>query len=262
MPLTLWTGTAIDYALQARQEVGRLKRKKDNAKPPRGHPQEQMRRHFLQAVFEQRVPPGARLTEEALAETFGVSRTVIRQVIARLVQDGILIKQATGATNVAAPTRSETKKMLTVRHMIEPEIVRSLATRSGSLSFDALKSHLDKEDQARAARDRATLVRLVGEFHLMLAQMTDNPILIRLLTKLQALVCLAILLYATEEDACPKGEHRGIVEAMIAGEGERAAEIMRHHLHHIEEDLQLDEIPKVDPHLSGALRWLRDRSVG
>lgn len=118
-----------------------------------------MRRHFLQAVFEQRVPPGARLTEEALAETFGVSRTVIRQVIARLVQDGILIKQATGATNVAAPTRSETKKMLTVRHMIEPEIVRSLATRSGSLSFDALKSHLDKEDQARAARDRATLSR-------------------------------------------------------------------------------------------------------
>ena len=58
----------------------------------RGQSEQLIRRRLLQAIFEQRMPPGARLTEESLAETFDVSRTVIRQVIARLAQDGILVK--------------------------------------------------------------------------------------------------------------------------------------------------------------------------
>jgi Bacterial regulatory proteins, gntR family len=42
--------------------------------------------------FPLTTPGIARLTEEALAAAFNVSRTTIRQVIARLAQDGILVK--------------------------------------------------------------------------------------------------------------------------------------------------------------------------
>lgn len=142
-------------------------------------------------------PPGARLTEEALAETFDVSRTVIRQVIARLSQDGILIKLPSGATLVAAPSRREARQMLAVRRMIEPEIVKTLAVGAKHLSLVELLAHLAEEDNARRAGDRGALVRLTGEFHLHLARLTGNEILIRLMTELQALVCLAILLYAS-----------------------------------------------------------------
>ena len=104
----------------------------------RGQSEQLIRRRLLQAIFEQRMPPGARLTEESLAETFDVSRTVIRQVIARLAQDGILVKGAGGATRVAAPSKTEVRQILAVRKMIEPEVVRGLAGRGSDLSFRVL----------------------------------------------------------------------------------------------------------------------------
>jgi DNA-binding GntR family transcriptional regulator len=225
----------------------------------RGQSEQQIRRRLLQAIFEQRMPPGARLTEEALAETFDVSRTVIRQVIARLSQDGILVKRSSGATHVASPTRSEAKQILAVRRMIEPEIVKTLASNAASLSFTELSNHLATEDKARQAGDRGTLVRLTGEFHLLLVQLTGNAILIRLMAELQALICLAILLYATGDDACPEDEHRNIVGAIVAGNGPLAADIMLHHLKHIETDLKIDD-GKPDVRISEALDWLSGKA--
>jgi DNA-binding GntR family transcriptional regulator len=228
----------------------------------RGGAEQSIRRRLLQAIFEQRMPPGARLTEEALAETFNVSRTVIRQVIARLAQDGILIKHPSGATHVASPSKIEAKQILTVRRMIEPEVVSSLASQANTFSYSDLMAHLESEDNARLANDRGTLVRLTGEFHLLLVQMTRNAILVRLMTELQALICLAILLYASGDDACPEDEHRQIVEAIKAGKGKVAAELMLHHLQHIEKDLKLEDDLRPDVEISAALHWMSGRANG
>lgn len=228
-------------------------------KKSRGQSEEQIRRKLLQAIFEQRMPPGARLTEEALAEAFDVSRTVIRQVIARLAQDGILVKRESGATHVAAPTRAEAHQILAVRRMIEPEIVKALAAESRNLSLVELIAHLAEEDNARLAGDRGTLVRLTGEFHLHLVQLTDNAILVRLMTELQALICLAILLYASGDDACPADEHRKIVDAIAKGDGKLAADLMLHHLKHIEQDLKLDD-HRPDVLISETLTWLSGKA--
>lgn len=224
-------------------------------KNQRGQSEQSIRTRLLQAIFEQRMPPGARLTEEALAATFDVSRTTIRLVIARLAQDGILVKFPTGATHVAAPSRHEAQQLLAVRRMIEPEIVKILATNASTLSLTTLTAHLKEEDRARRAGDRGTLVRLTGEFHLHLAQLTGNEILIRLMTELQTLVCLAILLYASGDDACPPDEHRKIVAAIKESDGTSAATLMLGHLNHIEKDLRLDDKPAVE--ISDALTWLK-----
>lgn len=226
-------------------------------KKQRGQSEQVIRTRLLQAIFEQRMPPGARLTEEALAATFDVSRTTIRQVIARLAQDGILIKLPSGATHVASPTRREAQQLLVVRRMIEPEIVKMLAANAANLSFTELSEHLSAEDRARQDGDRGTLVRLTGEFHLHLAYLTGNEVLIRLMTELQALVCLAILLYASGDDACPPLEHHKITAAIKAQDGATAAAAMLDHLSHIEKDLRLDDKPAVQ--ISEALNWLGQR---
>jgi DNA-binding GntR family transcriptional regulator len=232
----------------------------DEMKKTRGQAEQQIRLRILQAIFEQRMPAGARLTEKTLAETFEVSRTIIRQTIARLAQDGILVKAPSGATYVASPSRREVRQLLAVRRMIEPEVVKSLANATGNLTFAELYSHLEEEDRARQLGDRGTLVRLTGEFHLHLARLTGNEILVRLMTELQALVCLAIVLYASGDEACPEDEHRRIVEAVAGGDGPSAAKLMIHHLNHIEKDLKLDERkPKVQ--ISETLDWLSRRNV-
>ena len=42
------------------------------------------------AIFEQRLPPGTKLTEDTLGSIFGVSRTLIRNALLRLAHDKIV----------------------------------------------------------------------------------------------------------------------------------------------------------------------------
>jgi DNA-binding GntR family transcriptional regulator len=227
-----------------------------NSKKTRGNAEADIRRRILQAIFEQRMPPGERLTEELMAETFGVSRTVIRQVMARLAQDGILVKQPNGGTRVAAPTRKEVLQILAVRRMIEPEIVKAVASSGAELSLDRLFEHLGEEDAVRRSGDRGALVRLTGEFHLHLAELAGNPILVRLMTELQALTCLAILLYAGSDDACPPDEHRKIVDSIQNRDADSAVRFMLEHLHHVQKDMKLEDA-RQEVTFSETLDWMR-----
>ncbi|TPE49292.1 GntR family transcriptional regulator [Amaricoccus solimangrovi] len=221
----------------------------------RGYAEREITRRLIHAIFEQRLPPGARITEEQLAETFGVSRTVVRQSMNRLSEMGVFRKTPNQGCTIAAPTRHEARKMLAVRDMIEPPMARLVAESWKADELDLLRDHLGREEAARRAGDRSTLVRLTGEFHLKLAEMTGNPFLVRIITELQVLTCLAILVHAESETGCPRDEHGVIVDAIERRDGAAAAAEMARHLDHIVEELQLD---RRDPerNLEKAFRWL------
>ncbi|WP_341894381.1 GntR family transcriptional regulator [Ferrovibrio terrae] len=221
-----------------------------------------IRHRILQAIFERRLPPGEKLTEERLAELFSVSRTIVRHALARLAQDGIVIQRRNHGATVAAPTRPETRQFLAVRRMVEPAIVMQLAGMLNAQDVSRLRDHLAAENAARTTGDRPTLVRLTGEFHLLLAELTQNNVLTRLLTELQALTCLAILLYAKgEHEACPPDEHSQIVAAIIAGEGKQGAALMLKHLDHVEAEMDLSEPVARSVDLAEAL-GIRPRKTG
>jgi len=220
----------------------------------RGGSEAPIRQRILQAIFERRLQPGEKLTEERLAELFGVSRTVVRQALARLAQDGIVVQRPNRGASVASPSRQETQQVLAVRRMVEPEMAASAARQADPVGLRKLKKHLEAENTARRSGDRASLVRLSGEFHMLLAEVAGNPILIRLLTELQALTCLAILLYARGEDsACPPNEHQQIVEAIISNDPKAAASITLRHLQHVEADMDLSEPIQRENDLAAAL---------
>ncbi|AWC21249.1 L-lactate utilization operon repressor [Aminobacter sp. MSH1] len=220
----------------------------------RGRTEREIQQRILRAIFELRMPPGARLTESVLAETFSVSRTVIRLVIARLTQDGILVKKPNGATCIAAPTRAEIGQVLHVRRMIEPVIVKDLSGSYKNLSFSSIEEHLKKEDSARLSGSYGDLVRLTGEFHLHLAKLTGNRFLVDLIAQLQALVCLGVLMYTHTETACPEDEHRQIADAIMRGDKSLAVERMIHHLDHIEQAILSSSKNHVQ--FSETLKWL------
>jgi len=213
-----------------------------------------IRQRILHAIFERRLQPGEKLTEERLAELFGVSRTVVRQALARLAQDGIVVHRPNKGATVASPTPAETRQILAVRYMVEPEMAAAVARGVDAAGLRRLRKHLEAENAARRSGDRATLVRLTGEFHLLLAEVIGNQVLVRLMTELGALTCLAILLYARDdESACPPNEHEQIVTAIGQGDAKAAAAIMLKHLRHVEADLDLAEPEPRDTDLAAAL---------
>lgn len=221
-----------------------------------GKSEAEIRTRIIQAIFEQKLRPNVQITEEQLASAFSVSRTVVRGAIARLSQDGILVKRPNVGTTVASPTKKETRDMLAVRKMVEPEIASLCATSIDDGKFALISEHLKSEAEARRRGDRNTLVRLTGEFHLLIAELAGNSYATRLITGLTTLTCLAILLYASNEDACPPDEHSQVAEAIFNRDGELAAARMLKHLKHVERDMKLINYEH-DGDFSGAVEWLR-----
>ncbi len=70
--------------------------------------------------------------------------------------------------------------------------------------------------------------------------MTGNQYLGKYMRELCSLTCLIIALYdAPGVPSCPHHEHDDIVDALEAGDGERAARLMTEHLGHVESTLRL-----------------------
>ncbi len=190
---------------------------------------------ILRAILEHRLPPGTKLGEERLAAIFGVSRTKIRMVLSRLAHDRIVTPVANRGAFVSSPTVADAREVFEARRLIEPALASRLAAQVTAEQVARLRRHVAQEEAARVAQDRRAMVRLTGEFHLMLAEMAGNAVLARTLLELESLTSLSLILYdSPKAAACPSGEHLELIEAIEAGDGERAARRMRTHLNHVE----------------------------
>lgn len=193
------------------------------------------------AVREHRLAPGTRLVEERLAEVSGVSRTKVREVLGRLAHEGLVTLIPNRGAFIASPTVEQARDVFVTRCIVEPEIVRMLCDTAKPAQIRALRRHVKLEEEARVRADRAAIIRLSGEFHILLAQMSCNEILLRLMRELTSMTCLVITLYdKPNTPACPHHEHGDLIDAIEAGNATRAIACMKEHLAHIENTLDLD----------------------
>ena len=192
----------------------------------------------LLAIVEHRLPPGTKLGEERLAKVFGVSRTLIRQVLERLAHDSIVTVHANRGAFVSSPTVEEAREVFASRRLIEPELVRLAVQRATAADIARMRKHVASESAAREANDKRSIIRLSGEFHQIIAETAGNRFLARTMRELETLTCLAIILYdAPNVPSCPCHEHSGLVDAMQARDADRAVTLMHEHLHHVEDSL-------------------------
>jgi DNA-binding GntR family transcriptional regulator len=190
------------------------------------------------AIVEHRLPPGTKLGEERLAKVFGVSRTQIRQVIERLAHDSIVTVVPNRGAFVSSPTVEEAREVFAARRLIEPELIQQAARAATAADIKRLRAHVDKEHAARHANDKRAIIRLSGEFHLLIADIAGNRFLARTMRELETLTCLVIILYdAPNTPACPYHEHTDLVDAIQARDVKRCAEQMIEHLRHVEASL-------------------------
>lgn len=75
--------------------------------------------HIFDAILEQRLPPGTKLSEEALGEIFGVSRTIIRRALLRLSIEQVVSTRPNRGSIVASPSVDEALQILKAREVME-----------------------------------------------------------------------------------------------------------------------------------------------
>ena len=193
------------------------------------------------AIVEHRLRPGTKLVEERLAEIFKVSRARVREVLARLAHEQIVELYPQRGAYVAKPSIDQALDVFEARRLIEPDVLRLLIERLSPERTERLRQHQELEFDARRRNDQRAIVRLSGEFHMLLAELAGNSALTRTMRELSTLTCLIIVLYdAPTSSSCRADEHSQIIDAISHRDLTRAQTLMLEHLEHIEKSLKLE----------------------
>jgi DNA-binding GntR family transcriptional regulator len=202
---------------------------------------DQVYARIYQAIGAQELPPGTRLREDQMRQIFGVSRARIRKVFSRLAFEGLVQIEPNRGASVARPSAQEARENFAARRAIEGTIVRMVAGSFEPKHNATLAKHIAKEAAAETDRDAAEMIRLSGEFHLLLAAMSGNRTLQKFLRELITRESLVILAYEKPgKPSCSNHEHQMILDALARRDGARAAKLMLQHLENVEERLDLD----------------------
>jgi DNA-binding GntR family transcriptional regulator len=199
-----------------------------------------MYERILASIMEHRLAPGTKLAEEKLASIFSVNRTRVREVLARLSHEGLITTVPNRGAFIASPTPAEARVVFEARRLIEPALLRHLGQHAKPRHIAQLRAHVEREALARRANDRRAIIRLSGEFHMLIASLVDNPVMTRMMRELASLTCLIIVLYDSPTvPACTHDDHGDIIDAIASGNTEKAVSLMIEHLNHIEQVLDI-----------------------
>ena len=165
----------------------------------------------------------------------------MREVLSRLAHEQIVELYPQRGAFVAKPTPQQAMDVFEARRLIEPAVLKRLVAHLTPDKVARLRQHQELELDARRRDDRRAVVRLSGEFHVLLAELAGNSALSRSLRELSSLTCLVILLYdAPTAMSCRADEHSEIIEAIARRDVAKAEKLMLAHLGHIERSLLLD----------------------
>ncbi|CAM5191154.1 DNA-binding GntR family transcriptional regulator OS=Castellaniella defragrans OX=75697 GN=HNR28_001954 PE=4 SV=1 [Castellaniella defragrans] len=197
------------------------------------------------AILEHRIPPGTKLAETRLAAIFNANRARIREVLAKLAHEQVVELVPHRGAHVAKPTVNDARDVFEARRLIEPFTVRKLVETLDAEKIRGLRRHLAQEGEARRVGDDPSIIRLSGEFHVLLAELAGNEALLRTTRELSTQTCLIISLYSqSTARSCRADEHETISDAIIRRDSKGAVALILEHFDHIQGSLELSDHEK------------------
>ncbi|MDR2254557.1 MAG: GntR family transcriptional regulator [Arthrobacter sp.] len=185
-------------------------------------------------IVEWRLSPGAPLPEVELGERLGLSRTPVREAIARLVADGLAI-QSSGRLVVSPVSPDAVDRLFDARQVLEVATAR-LAAASPRRAVAGFSRLADAFDEAAADGSPAAVrfYDLAGELDRQLDQAAANPYLAQALRGLRLHLARVrrVSRDHPERLVASAGEHASIARAVALGDAELAAAATVMHLHH------------------------------
>jgi DNA-binding GntR family transcriptional regulator len=194
---------------------------------------------IAEAIAARKLPPGTKLREEALCRLYSVSRTKIRAALLILSKDKLINIIPDKGAFVSQPSESESRDIFAARRIIETALVREFVAKAKPADYKMLERHLKAERSALSSDSSKMRSQLLGDFHVLLADIVGNQVLKEIVRELVGRSSLITMLYQSDRDAvCSSDEHTDFLEAAKAGDADKAAQLMLHHLSHVEAALQ------------------------
>lgn len=134
---------------------------------------------LLEAMHQGKFPAGSRLTEEAVGEFLGVSRTPVREALGILAQRGIISRRAGGGFVVPSPGAKNIDDSFQLRQLLEPFAIRQIVAGITDSQINELRTSLDALKAAVEKGAAAESMQANLEFRRKLFSYLDNEPLTR-----------------------------------------------------------------------------------
>lgn len=174
---------------------------------------------------------GENISETALAEEFGVSRTPVREALKQLQTEGLVEIRPRVGTFVTTPSRREIVELFEMKELLEGAAARLLAIRSPACELQRLQANVQESDHVH---DQRRYAELVEEFHELLIQGSDNTKLIAhyriLMNQLAFSRLVSTSLSQPGRLVQSEQEHHRVLNLIMAKDGDSAERVMREHV--------------------------------
>lgn len=124
-------------------------------------------------VFSEEAVTGGPLSEIALAQRFGVSRTPVREALKQLQTEGLVEIRPKVGTFVREPSPAEVTELFAIKEVLEGLAARLVAARGHIPELDSLRDNIQASDAAVRALDQQRYAELVLGFHTTLMNGAD-----------------------------------------------------------------------------------------
>lgn len=183
--------------------------------------------------------PGEPISGNQLSEELGVSRTPVREALQRLNQEGLVRTVPGQGVTVAAPSIEEVLNTIHVRLILEPELARLVSRGISDEDADRLQAAVDDMDEAVEEGEPERWLEADTRFHEILSESCPNDLLGQLALQMRNRInnMTADIQSSSDRVGECTHEHRRVVEAILDGRGDDAAEVARAHLENLRESL-------------------------
>jgi DNA-binding GntR family transcriptional regulator len=181
-------------------------------------------RVLRQDILTLLLPPGTILVENVLASRFEVSKTPIREALALLQQDGLVESLPRKGYLVTTVSVVDQRELVELRAALDGSAAELAARRVTPRELDELERLVLPAEPAFDARTAKRHMEMNRKFHVAVARASGNHRLTRLVERM---VDETVRLFAP---GFHMGEHREIIDALRAGDGERARLAAMNHI--------------------------------
>jgi DNA-binding GntR family transcriptional regulator len=200
-----------------------------------GSAREQVYAALREAIVSTELEPGRQLSENELAELFGVSRTPVREALARLRDERLVAIVPQLGTFVTLISTGSVADAAFVREALETSAIRLAAEKAkanGTGQLEAIQANLAAQDRTVETSDADAFDRLDDDLHRMLCELSGHEIAWWLSRRANGQLDRVRRLSLPEPGYLGEmvDEHRAVVAAVAKGDADKAEEALRHHL--------------------------------
>ncbi|HYZ52874.1 MAG TPA: GntR family transcriptional regulator [Streptosporangiaceae bacterium] len=184
---------------------------------------------LLQAIRSGELAPGQRVILTALAGQLGMSLTPVRDALALLAEQGLVVRKPNHTTVISEQTRQRSAEVSMLRAMLEPEAAMLAAARSDQPAVQRITAACQAMDAELEATGFRSAGDLNARFHLAVAEASGSAILAEFVGRLWKQIPIEGLTLSGRLAQASR-EHHAILDAIAGGDAGRARAMMGEHV--------------------------------